>query len=127
MAKKKPERRPDEGMPGERRGQAGLWREVWRYVLRVEPPGTQLFLPAGSVFLAFGIEQGRPSVWFEVDPKLSTEERWFHLVRSGERFNAQAMVYRGSLADSVEQGTVHLYEAISPAGIAPLPVETEDP
>lgn len=83
-------------------------KTIWKYELS-EDQHFQLNLPAGAIILCVQIQNGRPCIWAEVDPRADRNiTRHFAWVGTGHIIPENAFQYIGTIQP--HPFVFHLYE-----------------
>ena len=86
-------------------------KEIWKYPLLAATP-IILAMPEGAVMLTVQTQRGTPCLWALVDPQAQKVDYTFHIIATGEPFNAvwdTEMSYVGSFQTKNETYVWHLF------------------
>lgn len=72
--------------------------EVWKYHLSED---NTIEMPRGAKILCLQMQNGKPTIWAMVNPKMPRQKRRFMFVDTGETFDAHGLTYIGTVQDDV--------------------------
>lgn len=90
-------------------------RSVWKYELAVVHGVQTLRMPAGAKVLTLQLQNGKPTIWMEVDTEEAREDRAFQMHGTGwdwHEGDGRTSAYVGTV--QIGEFVWHFYELVTP-------------
>lgn len=81
--------------------------EIWKYTLNLEGVN-EISIPGGGHFLDLQVQKDVPVMWILLDPQTKPVERIFKLICTGQEFDSNNKVYKGTI--QLGEFVLHLFE-----------------